>query len=176
MSEPILAKENLAVPIANKLDTQKITHKPVLVADAKIKIEAAKKKKAQPDTDRKVAFPTENPKVKKHTASGVKNISLLVIDVDIAGKSEIANSSDMDIDPSDVEVKIEPNFSQDGYYTQNSDYTEYNKVYDDSRTDSIDKIALEAYNTSRFGPPLLLIYPGIRYQGNRRIALNYNFN
>ncbi|OMJ16058.1 hypothetical protein AYI70_g6847 [Smittium culicis] len=152
MSEPILSNENLVVQIANLLDTPIIAPKPVILADFMIKNYTAKTT-TQTGTDLKVAFPTENLKAKKPTAAGAKNISLLVIDVDIAGKSEITNSSDMDIDPSDIEVKIESNFSQDGYYTQDSDYTEYNKVYDDSRTGHVDKIALEAYNASRFGPP-----------------------
>ncbi|OMJ13342.1 hypothetical protein AYI70_g8560, partial [Smittium culicis] len=168
MSQPIPAKENLAAPTANKVDAQIIAKKPAIPASVKSQNDTAQTP-TKPATDRKIAMPIDNLKDKKPTAAGKKidlkgtiasaistnNIPLESsdIDVDITGESENANSSGMDIDSSDIEVKKEPDSSQDGYHTQDSDYNEYKKVYDDFRNGHIDKTAFEAYNSSRFGPP-----------------------
>ncbi|OMJ10174.1 hypothetical protein AYI70_g10489 [Smittium culicis] len=139
MSQPILAKENLAVPTANKVDSPIIATKSAIPASVKSQNDSAKTP-TKLATDRKITMPIDNLKDKKPTAAGKKidlkgaiasaistnNIPLESsdFDVDITGESENANSSGMDIDSSDVEVKKEPDSSQDGYHTQDSVYNE----------------------------------------------------
>ncbi|OMJ10630.1 hypothetical protein AYI69_g10162, partial [Smittium culicis] len=148
MIQPVLAKENIAVPTANKVDAPITAAKPDIIADSK-NINDTAQTPIKPATDRKQAVTTDNLKEKNPTraekkidlkgaiasAISTNNISLESsdIDVDNAGKSEKTNSSDMDIDSSDIEVKKDPNSSQEGYFTQDSGYNEYNKVYDDFR-------------------------------------------
>ncbi|OMJ30225.1 hypothetical protein AYI69_g232 [Smittium culicis] len=168
MIKPVIANEKLAIPTANKLDAPITAAKPTKLADSE-NITKTAQTRTKPATDRKLAAPTDNIKEKNHTCAGKKidlkgaitsaistnNIPLESsdIDEDNAGKSENTNSSDMDIDFSDIEVKKEPNSSQEGNFTQDSGYNEYNKVYDDFSRGRINKTAFEAYNTSRFGPP-----------------------
>ncbi|OMJ14609.1 hypothetical protein AYI70_g7776, partial [Smittium culicis] len=135
MSHPILAKENLATPTANKSEVPIIATKPAIPASVKSQNDTAQTP-TKPATDRKLAIPIYNLKDKKPTAAGKKidlkgAIASAIstnkiphessdIDVDITGESENANSSGMDIDSSEIEVKKEPDSSQDGYHTQDS--------------------------------------------------------
>ncbi|OMJ18908.1 hypothetical protein AYI69_g6835 [Smittium culicis] len=134
MIQPVLANEKLAIPTANKVDAPITAAKPAIIADSK-NINDTAQTPTKPATDRKLAVPADNLKEKNST------------------QSDNANSSGMDIESSDIEVKKEPNSSQEGHFTQDSGYNEYNKVYDDFRRGRIDKTTFEAYNASRFGPP-----------------------
>ncbi|OMJ25308.1 hypothetical protein AYI69_g4345, partial [Smittium culicis] len=156
MIQPVLANENLAIPTANKVDAPITAAKHAILADSK-NINDTAQTSIKPATDRKLAVPTDNLKEKNPTRAGKKiylkgaiaaaistnNISLESsdIDEDNAGKSENTNSSDIDIDSSDIEAKKEPNSSQEGYFTQDSGFNEYKKVYDDFRRGRIDKTA-----------------------------------
>ncbi|OMJ08184.1 hypothetical protein AYI69_g11166, partial [Smittium culicis] len=168
MSQPILAKENIAVPTANKVDAPITAAKPAIIADSKNRNDALQTP-TKPAKDRKIAVPSDNLKIIHPSAAGKKidlkgaiaaaistnNIPLESsdIDVDITGESNNSNSSGMDIESSDIELKKEPNSSQEVNLTQYSGYNEYKKVYDDFRRSRIDKTDFEAYNASRFGPP-----------------------
>ncbi|OMJ08342.1 hypothetical protein AYI69_g10960, partial [Smittium culicis] len=116
MSQPILAKENIAIPTAKKVDAPITAAKPAIIADSKNRNDAPQTP-TKPATDRKIAVPSENLKETHPSAAGKKidlkgaiaaaistnNIPLESsdIDVDITGESENANSSGMDIDSSD---------------------------------------------------------------------------
>ncbi|OMJ20800.1 hypothetical protein AYI69_g6071 [Smittium culicis] len=143
MSQPSLANEKLVIPTANKVDATITAAKYAILADSK-NINYIAQTATKPVTERKIAVPTDNLKEKNPTCAGKKidlkgaiasaistnNIPLKSsdIDEDNAGKSENTNSSDNDIDSSDIEVKKEPNFSQEGNFTQESGYNGYNKV------------------------------------------------
>ncbi|OMJ08134.1 hypothetical protein AYI69_g11183 [Smittium culicis] len=101
MIQPVLANEKLAIPTANKVDAPITAAKHAILADSK--------------NIKYIAQTTTKP-------ISANNIPLESrdIDEDNAGKSEKTNSSDLDIDSSDIEAKKAPSSSDEENLTQDS--------------------------------------------------------